>query len=249
MLQLPSLSGRVVGCEPAVLPCVLQDVAPVIGPGGSLDAIGEMWLRQLAKEGVEERTNTPDRRPKEPSRVHVHAALLTQRASPLRAPTSVSPGPEGPLAVSLWQRSLFFSVLDALSATQAGQGSKASGGTPSSPSRSVPCSPASAPGSCALRRASPCARLSLRPARAGRSEAELESGTRKRNAAPTATRLQARLRRGTGNYTAPRARRAPSASRWAAAWPHIFKKIMNCESMALTVPCHESRERKVESKG
>ena len=115
MLQLPSLSGRVVGCEPAVLPCVLQDVAPVIGPGGSLDAIGEMWLRQLAKEGVEERTNTPDRRPKEPSRVHVHAALLTQRASPLRAPTSVSPGPEGPLAVSLWQRSLFFSVLDALS--------------------------------------------------------------------------------------------------------------------------------------
>ena len=242
MLQLPSLSGRVVGCEPAVLPCVLQDVAPVIGPGGSLDAIGEMWLRQLAKEGVEERTNTPDRRPKEPSRVHVHAALLTQRASPLRAPTSVSPGPEGPLAVSLWQRSLFFSVLDALSGRT---GLKGVRGHPIVAVQERPLQ------SCLrswLLRAAAC--LALRaPVPSAGAGGSLGSGTRKRNAAPTATRLQARLRRGTGNYTAPRARRAPSASRWAAAWPHIFKKIMNCESMALTVPCHESRERKVESKG
>ena len=45
VLQPPSLSGQVVGCEPAVL----QDVASVTGPGGPLDmsdAMGETWLRQ-----------------------------------------------------------------------------------------------------------------------------------------------------------------------------------------------------------
>ena len=60
MLQPPSLSGQVVGCEPAVL----QDVASVIGHGGPPDAMGETWPQSTRSGWAGQAMNTPGRRPK-----------------------------------------------------------------------------------------------------------------------------------------------------------------------------------------